>query len=196
MNANVVKDIVIGVDGCSGRGTPSGGVLTWLPGGTHRHRDPRLRPLDARPARRGGPRRRHSGTSTPRNCSTRPSGSAQLADPGLTITTDLVDDGAASAIIEASRHADTIVIGARGVHGFSTLVAGSTTMNIATHALCTVVAVPTGRTARFHGPRHRGGRRRQRAVRDRAIGYAFQHAAETHDELTAAPRPYGSPDTQ
>jgi nucleotide-binding universal stress UspA family protein len=63
--------------------------------------------------------------------------------PNLRITSSLVDDAAASALIEQSREAATIVLGAHGAHGFSNLVAGSTTMNVASHAHCTVVTVPT-----------------------------------------------------
>jgi nucleotide-binding universal stress UspA family protein len=68
---------------------------------------------------------------------------ARSDHPSLRITSRLVDDAAASALIEESREAALIVIGAHGARGFSNLVAGSTTMNVASHAHCTVVAVPT-----------------------------------------------------
>jgi nucleotide-binding universal stress UspA family protein len=66
--------------------------------------------------------------------------------PSLSITSSLVDDRAASALIEQSREASMIVLGAHGARGFSNLVAGSTTMNVASHAHCTVVTVPTNLT--------------------------------------------------
>lgn len=63
--------------------------------------------------------------------------------PTLSVTTLLVDESPSSTLVEESRQADTIVMGAHGATGFSALVAGSTTMSVAQHAHCTVVAVPT-----------------------------------------------------
>lgn len=63
--------------------------------------------------------------------------------PTLNITSKLVDDTAALALIEESQVVEMIVVGAHGARGFSNLVAGSTTMSVATHAHCTVVTVPT-----------------------------------------------------
>jgi nucleotide-binding universal stress UspA family protein len=71
---------------------------------------------------------------------------ARSGHPGLSITSRLVDEAAAAALIEESREAALIVIGAHGARGFSNLVAGSTTMNVASHAQCTVVTVPTAPT--------------------------------------------------
>ena len=71
---------------------------------------------------------------------------AKSGHPTLSITSRLVDDAAASALIEESREASTIVLGAHGARGFSNLVAGSTTMNVASQAHCTVVTVPTDLT--------------------------------------------------
>jgi nucleotide-binding universal stress UspA family protein len=78
---------------------------------------------------------------------------AKSRHPTLSITSRLIDDAAPSALIEESRAAATIVVGAHGARGFSNLVAGSTTMNVASHAHCTVVTVPTDLThaAEGHG---------------------------------------------
>lgn len=53
-------------------------------------------------------------------------------------------DGAASAILEASRGADLAVMGSRGLGGFSGLLLGSVSHQVATHAICPVVIVPPG----------------------------------------------------
>jgi nucleotide-binding universal stress UspA family protein len=45
------------------------------------------------------------------------------------------------ALIEASRHADLVVVGSRGHGGFTDLVLGSTTLEIAAHAHCPVAIV-------------------------------------------------------
>ena len=48
----------------------------------------------------------------------------------------------AEELIEASRHSDLIVIGARGGGGFHRLTLGSISSQIAHHAACPVVVVP------------------------------------------------------
>jgi nucleotide-binding universal stress UspA family protein len=104
--------------------------------------------------------------------------------PDLEITSELIDDSAPSALIEASRAADTIVIGAHGARGFSNMVAGSTTMNVATHAHCTVVALPNDETRAFAGSGVVVGVDGSE-VSETAIAYAFEEAAEMHEQLTA-----------
>jgi nucleotide-binding universal stress UspA family protein len=104
--------------------------------------------------------------------------------PSLTITSGLVDDAAAPALIEESRKAAMIVVGAHGARGFSNLVAGSTTMNVACHAHCTVVTVPTD-------PTHaRGGSGivvgvDGSDVTQGAIAFALNEAAATGQAVTA-----------
>jgi nucleotide-binding universal stress UspA family protein len=106
------------------------------------------------------------------------------AHPGLTVTTRLVDDSAAAALIDESHEAETVVMGTHGISAFSTLVAGSTAMNVATHARCPVVTVPSGVDQAF------GGRGVVVGVdgsqlSDGAIGFAFREAAGTGASLTA-----------
>jgi nucleotide-binding universal stress UspA family protein len=104
--------------------------------------------------------------------------------PELSITSRLVDDVAASALIEESREAAAVVIGAHGARGFSNLVAGSTTMNVASHAHSTVVVVPTdlnratgssGIVVGVDGS----------AVTAAAIDFAFREASSTGQAVTA-----------
>lgn len=108
---------------------------------------------------------------------------ARTSHPRLEVTSALEDGVAQHVLVGLSRQADTVVLGSRGAGGFSTLVAGSTTMYVATHAECAVVAVPSTAPS----PHVRGvvvgvdGSE----VSEAAIAYAFQQAAELGSPVTA-----------
>ena len=110
--------------------------------------------------------------------------SARVVHPDLRIIPELIDDSASSALIEASRDADAVVIGAHGAAGFSNLVAGSTTMNVASHAHCTVVALPSHETQALTGAGIVVGVDGSE-ISETAIAYAFREASETGQSLTA-----------
>lgn len=59
----------------------------------------------------------------------------------------LVCDGAAHALIDASKGADLLVVGSRGRGGFAGLLLGSVSQAVAEHALCPVVIIPPNRSA-------------------------------------------------
>lgn len=54
----------------------------------------------------------------------------------------LIQGGAAAALLAASKDADLVVVGARGVGGFLGLLIGSVTTQVTHHASCPVVVVP------------------------------------------------------
>lgn len=111
---------------------------------------------------------------------------AQAVDiqPGLALTTRLVEDSAATALISASFGAEALVLGAQGASGFSSIVAGSTAMHVATHARCPVVTVPASESAAHAGSGVVVGVDGS-ALSDAAIGFAFREAAETGGTVTA-----------
>jgi len=102
--------------------------------------------------------------------------------PDLEIVSSLEIANPEPLLVDLSAHADTVVLGSRGVGTFHTLLAGSTTMYVASHAHCTVVAVPrdggtagTGIVVGVDGS----------PVSEAAVAYAFQQASELRQPLTA-----------
>jgi len=61
--------------------------------------------------------------------------------PETSVTTQTIHSQPASALIAASRHADTIVVGSRGLGAVREAFAGSTSMQVAAYASCPVVVV-------------------------------------------------------
>jgi nucleotide-binding universal stress UspA family protein len=61
--------------------------------------------------------------------------------PALDITTAVAEGPAAPALIEASRDADMLIVGSRGMGGFRELMLGSVSAQCAHHAACPVVIV-------------------------------------------------------
>jgi nucleotide-binding universal stress UspA family protein len=104
--------------------------------------------------------------------------------PDLEVIAAVAAGSAAEMLIEASRDAHTVVLGSRGSGGFADLVVGSTTLHVASHAACPVVAVPGLPYA--EEPRHGvvvgvdGSE-----VSEAAIGYAFEAASDVGETLTA-----------
>jgi nucleotide-binding universal stress UspA family protein len=66
---------------------------------------------------------------------------AKTVSPGVEVRTSTVHAQAASALIAASRHADSVVVGSRGFGAVKESFLGSTSMQLAAHAACPVVVV-------------------------------------------------------
>ncbi len=66
---------------------------------------------------------------------------ARKAAPAVTVGTELVDGTATPVLLRASRHAAVLVLGHRGLGGFSGLVLGSVAVQAVTHARCPVLIV-------------------------------------------------------
>jgi nucleotide-binding universal stress UspA family protein len=104
--------------------------------------------------------------------------------PGLVVESRVEPGSAVPLLLEASEHASLVVVGSRGTGGFTELLLGSTTLRVAGHASCPVIAVP----AAGDEPRERrgvvvgvDGSSRSEA----AIAFAFQEADELGEGLTA-----------
>src|SRR5262245_41425282 len=68
--------------------------------------------------------------------------SIRLLHPDLTVETRLVGGAAPKALLEDAADARLVVLGSRGLGGWSGLVVGSVAVQVATHALCPVVVIP------------------------------------------------------
>lgn len=61
--------------------------------------------------------------------------------PGVKVTTTVVPGSAAQALVVASEHASTVVVGARGRHALTTWMLGSVSRSVVESARCTVAVV-------------------------------------------------------
>jgi nucleotide-binding universal stress UspA family protein len=59
------------------------------------------------------------------------------------VTRTLALGNASAALLEATEHADLVVVGSRGLGGFKGLVLGSVSHHVAHHATCPVIVLPS-----------------------------------------------------
>lgn len=71
------------------------------------------------------------------------------------VETVVVHGTAAAALLEAANGADLLVVGARGLGGFTGLLLGSVSNQVSHHASCPVVIVPPAPERRGTGDEHR-----------------------------------------
>jgi nucleotide-binding universal stress UspA family protein len=113
---------------------------------------------------------------------------ARQASPGLTVSGTVTTGNAAPVLIESSRDALLVVVGSRGLGGFTGLLVGSTAVALAAHAGCPVVVVRLGQADRLprSGPVVVGIGTDDGQLADQdAVRFAFAAAADRHGALTA-----------
>lgn len=111
---------------------------------------------------------------------------ARSANPDLEVTSRLVPGASAPALLDQAQDAELIVLGSRGLGGFTALLIGSVGIEVAAHAPCPVVVMR---------PRHVGHPPSSTGrvvvgvdgseISARAIGFAFEAAARRGAGVTA-----------
>lgn len=98
--------------------------------------------------------------------------------PHLVVTTELVGDAPAPALIAASEDASILVLGSRGLGGFKGLIVGSVTVQVGAHAACPVLVVPAA-SSKIVGPVVVGidGSNSSKLALQRAYAHAQERAA-------------------
>ncbi len=107
---------------------------------------------------------------------------AQRANPELVITWDESAYGPAPTLVQASKTAATVVVGARGLSAVGGVLVGSVSLQVATHAHCPVVVVHDKPTPAPDAPVVVGVD--GSAVSMTAIAYAYEQASSRGVGLT------------
>ncbi|MER7246883.1 universal stress protein [Kribbella sp. NPDC000426] len=109
----------------------------------------------------------------------------RLHHPELTVETTLVGGAAPKVLIEAAEDARLVVLGSRGLGGWTGLLVGSVAVQVTTHAVCPVLVVP-------HDPRPQIQHRPTVVVgvdgskaSAKAIDFAFDQADARHARVVA-----------
>ena len=108
---------------------------------------------------------------------------AVRAVPDLEVETTIVEDTATAALLRASADAVMVVVGSRGLGGFSGLVVGSTAVQLTMYATCPVVVVRDATDRAPDAPVVVGVDGSDHATR--ALGFAFEAAALRNAPLLA-----------
>ena len=102
--------------------------------------------------------------------------------PGLPVDTGLVSGPPAVALAAAARDASMLVVGARGIGGFTAMILGSVSRYVAVHAACPVIVVRQ-ETSAVHREIAVGIRETEYGTA--ALAFAFEEAALRDAELVA-----------
>ncbi|RZU11293.1 nucleotide-binding universal stress UspA family protein [Kribbella rubisoli] len=105
--------------------------------------------------------------------------------PGLRVETSLVGGSAAKTLVDAARDARLVVLGSRGLGGWSGLLVGSVAVQVTAHADCPVVVIPHDEQPHGDaGPTVIVGVDGSKASA-KAIDFAFDQAESLHAQVVA-----------
>ncbi len=103
--------------------------------------------------------------------------------PDLVVTQVVVAGGPSAVLLDQAKHASMVVLGTRGHGGFTGLLAGSVSTQVATHATVPVLVVASHLTNHPNGPVVVGVDGSPAA--EAALGFAFEQAAARSAALVA-----------
>lgn len=105
-----------------------------------------------------------------------------LAAPAVEVSTKTYIGPPTTTLVEESRHADTVVVGSRGLRPVSAFLLGATSLEVAAHAACPVVVVRATDRADDSGGVVVGVDGTPRSID--AVAYAFAYASAHDLDLT------------
>ncbi|WP_406054690.1 universal stress protein [Kribbella sp. NBC_00889] len=109
----------------------------------------------------------------------------RLHQPDLTVETVLAGGSAAGALLAEAEHARLVVLGSRGLGGWTGLLVGSVAVQVTTHAQCPVIVIPPDLRPHAHeGPTVVIGVDGSKASA-RAIEFAFDQAEALNARVVA-----------
>jgi len=109
----------------------------------------------------------------------------RLQQPQLQVETRLAEGPTVEALLEDAQQARLVVLGSRGIGGWSGLLVGSVTVQVTTHAPCPVVVIPYDLRPHAHeGPTVVVGVDGSKASAH-AIDFAFAQAEALHATVAA-----------
>jgi nucleotide-binding universal stress UspA family protein len=98
---------------------------------------------------------------------------AETAAPGVPVTSEIIDAAAAPVLVAQAQDARMVVVGNRGLGGFSGLIMGSVAVQLTSHAACPVVVVRgEARSGTFIAVGVDGSE-----VSNHAVAFAFEEAS-------------------
>ncbi|QHC23024.1 universal stress protein [Streptomyces sp. GS7] len=106
---------------------------------------------------------------------------AKEAHPGLEVTSALPSGAPAAVLLSESEHAPALVVGAKGMGGFGSLLLGSVALQVVGHAACPVVVVNHLSTGHHRIVVGTDGSAHSHA----ALAYAFEQASLRRVPLVA-----------
>ncbi|WP_427891985.1 universal stress protein [Kribbella sp. GL6] len=109
----------------------------------------------------------------------------RLEHPDVRVETGLIGGAAAKTLVDAARDARLVVLGSRGLGGWSGLLVGSVAVQVTAHATCPVVVIPHDFQPRTQeGPTVVVGADGSK-YSARAIDFAFDQAESLHARVVA-----------
>jgi len=111
--------------------------------------------------------------------------SVRLRHPGLHVDTLLLEGAPSPALIEETAQARMLVLGSRGLGGFSGMILGSVAVQVGAHAHCPVVVVPPDTLPTLHNRRRVVVGVDGSKLSAKAIDFAFEQAEAIGGRLVA-----------